>query len=173
MLSYRQYANIHILPAFGGYKVREITRPMLQDFCNEKLKTLSVNSVKKIFVPINGVLDDAVLDDIISANPGGKNIRFPQAKKFEGKAYAPEQVARLLEGATAEGEPIHSAIVLAVIYGLRRSEICGLRWKDVDFDAGCLYVRPDFLTHRIGKVMEKYGLERIRLHSEKKRILLC
>ena len=131
-LSYRQYLDIHILPAFGDYKVQEITRQMLQDFCNEKLKKLSVNSVKKIFVPLNGALDDAVIDDIIPANPG-KNIKFPQAKKFEGAAYTPEQVARLLEGAEAEGEPMHCAIILAVVYGLRRSEICGLRWQDIVF----------------------------------------
>jgi integrase len=141
-LSYRQYADKHIIPALGGCRVREITRQQLQDFCNDKLKAgLSVNSVKKFFVVINGALRDAVIDGIIPANPGGNNIRYPQAKKFEGKAYEPEQVAKLLDAAEAEGEPFHSGIVLAVIYGLRRSEICGLRWKDIDFDAGCLEVR--------------------------------
>ena len=114
---------------------------MLQDYANEKLKTLSVSSVKKQFLVINGALTDAAIDDVIVENPAGKNIRFPQAKKYEGKAYTPEQVASLLDAAEKEGEPIRAAMVLAVIYGLRRSEICGLRWKDVDFDAKRLYVR--------------------------------
>lgn len=140
-LSYRQYAEKHILPVFGDCKVQSITRQMLQNYANEKLKTLSVNTLKKHFVVINGALHDAVLDDILAANPAGDNIEFPTAKKFEGHAYTPEQISVLLKGAAAEGEPIYSAIILAVFYGLRRSEICGLRWKDIDFDAGEMYIR--------------------------------
>jgi len=50
-------------------------------------------------------------------------------------------VADLLNSVEREGEPIRAAVTLAVCYGLRRSEICGLRWKDIDFEAGTLYVR--------------------------------
>ena len=139
-LSYRQYAELHIIPEFGKYKVKDITRQMLQEYANMKLKKLSVSSVKKQFIVIRGALHDAAVDDVISSNPA-ENVEFPEAVKFEGKSYTPDQVLTLLEAAAKEGEPIHSAILLAVIYGLRRSEICGLRWKDIDFDSNRMYIR--------------------------------
>lgn len=165
-------------------------------------------------------------DGIIPVN-FAEYVEFPKAEKFEGKVYTVEQVADLIEAAETEGEPIHAAVILAVCYGLRRSEICGLRWSDIDFNSGKLYVRntvvqngrmrietertktaksrrtigligstvpylmqlkqkhihsgiqldkvcvwtdgkevrPDYITYAIGKLMEKYGLERIRLHD--------
>lgn len=139
-LSYRQYAELHICPALGQYRVCDITRQQLQEYCNQKLKVLSVSSTKKQFIIIRGALTDAVLDDVIASNPA-QYVEFPETKKFEGKAYTPEQVSALLDAAAQEGEPIRAALMLAVVYGLRRSEICGLRWKDIDFDGGKLYVR--------------------------------
>lgn len=138
--SYRDYANTHILPAFGNIKVRQMTLQHLQMYYKEKLKTLSVNTAKKHHVVISGALLDAVRDGVIPVN-FADYVEFPKAKKFEGKAYSAEQVAALLSAAEQEGEPIRSAITLAVCYGLRREEICGLRWKDIDFDAGKLYIR--------------------------------
>ncbi len=140
-LSYRNYANKYIIPMIGDMKVGEVTRRVVQDFVNDLCRSHSPNSVKKYMVVVNGALDDALADGWIQINPGKNNIRFPKAKKFEGKAYSPEQVRLLLEAAECEGEPIRSAVILAVVYGLRRSEICGLRWKDIDFDTSKLYVR--------------------------------
>lgn len=138
--SYRDYADTHILPAFGGMKVRQMTLKHLQVYYKDKLEYLSVNSLKKHHVVISGALLDAVRDGIIPVN-FADYVEFPKAEKFEGKAYSAEQVAALLDAVAREGEPIRAAVTLAVCYGLRREEICGLRWKDVDFEAGKLYVR--------------------------------
>lgn len=224
--SYWDYANTHILPNLGHLFIRNMTLQHLQDYYAEKLKTLSVNSLRKQHCVISGALLDAVRDKIIPVN-FADYVEFPKAEKFQGKAYSAEQVASLLNAAKSEGEPIRAAIVLAVCYGLRRSEVCGLRWQDIDFDAGKLCVcntvtingdlrlegertktakshriidlipstipylqelkhaqeqngipldkvviwpdgravRPDYISSRSRKLMEKYGLERIRLHD--------
>lgn len=138
--SYRDYANTHILPTLGSLKVRQMTLQHLQLYYREKLKTLSVNTVKKHHVVISGALLDAVRDGVIPVN-FADYVEFPKAEKFEGKAYSVEQVSALLDAVEQEGEPIRSAVTLAVCYGLRREEICGLRWKDIDFDTGKLYIR--------------------------------
>ena len=62
-------------------------------------------------------------------------------KNFSGTAYNPDQVSLLLEAARNEGEPMQAVIVLAVAYGLRRSEICGLCWSDIDFQNGGIYIQ--------------------------------
>ena len=54
---------------------------------------------------------------------------------FTGAAvYNEKQVAKLLAGAKEVGEPILAALTLALYYGLRRSEVLGLRWTDIDFE---------------------------------------
>lgn len=224
--SYQDYAEIHILPMLGHIRVRQMTLKDLRRYYTEKIKILSVNSLRKHHCVISGALLDAVRDGIIPVNFAAY-VEFPKAEKFEGKAYTVEQVADLLEAAETEGEPIHAAVTLAVCYGLRRSEICGLRWADIDFDGGKLYVRntvvqngtlrieaertktaksrrtidliastvpyllqlkqsqrqngvqldkvcvrpdgkelrPDYITYVVRKIMDKYGLEHIRLHD--------
>lgn len=51
------------------------------------------------------------------------------------------EVARLLVELESQTEPMRSIITLALAYGLRRSELCGLRWRDVDFGGGVLHIR--------------------------------
>lgn len=224
--SYEDYAKVHILPKLGDLKIRDMTLKHLQIFYNDLLKNISVNSAKKVHVVISGALLDAVRDNIIPVN-FADYVEFPKAKPFEGHTYTPEQVSKLLEAVKAEGEPIRAAVTLAVCYGLRRSEVCGLRWIDIDFDEKVLRVRntvvqngtlkieaqqtktsksrrtialieatipylkelkqlqesnglkldkvvawlngqplrPDYLTAKTRKLMEKYGLQRIRLHD--------
>lgn len=138
--SYRDYADKHIIPGLGNLRVRKMTIQHLQAYYEEKLKTLSVRSLKKQHCVVSGALYEAELDQLIPAN-FAKDFKFPKATKFEGKAYTEDQVSNLLAAVKKEGEPIRAAVMLAVCYGLRREEVCGLRWQDIDFDAGKLCVR--------------------------------
>ncbi len=140
MKSYTEYANKHILPALGDLKVRQMTLQHIEIYYEEKLKSLSVCSLKKQHVVISGALLTAVRDGIIPVN-FADYIEFPKADKFEGRAYSSEQVAVLLKAVELEGEPIRAAVTLAVCYGLRREEICGLRWSDIDFEKKQLHIR--------------------------------
>lgn len=137
---YRQYADCYIVPALGNVKIRDMTYQSLRTYYDKQLERLSVSSVKKQHLIINGSIKKAVVDGIIPANFASA-IKFPKAKKYEGTAYNEEQVAKLLAAAAQEGEPIYSAIIFAVCYGLRRSEICGLIWDDIDFKHNTLNVK--------------------------------
>ena len=134
--TYTGYAEKHILPALGEMHVRSIRRQDIQRFYDSLLANgLTVSSVRKIGVVVAGALHLAVLDDIIPINVAKNgDIELPNAKKFRGKAYDHSQTSKLLKIAEMEGEPIRSAVTLAVCYGLRRSEVCGLRWSDIDFE---------------------------------------
>lgn len=137
--SYQDYAKVHIFPYFGELKISEVTYRVLQDYVDEKAKMLTSQSIQKHFVVIKGAILEAMRDGIIINDPS-VCIEYPKEKKFEGSAYSAEQVKTLLDAAAEIGEPIHAAIMLAVCYGLRRSEVCGLRWLDVDFGANTLTV---------------------------------
>lgn len=139
--SYRDYATVHILPALGDYPVGDISWRVLQEFCDRMLANHAKSTVKKFFIVIRGALDDAVRDDAIQASPEHL-VKWPKAERIQkARALTTDEVSRLLEAAEQAGEPIRAAITLALFYGLRRSEVCGLRWMDVDFSKGTMHIR--------------------------------
>ena len=141
LASYNVAAKAHIIPELGDIRICDISRQQIQRYY-EKLQRdgVSANTMKKHRVIINGVLKDAVLDDVISVNVS-EYVSLPKSKPFEGKALSEAQVADMLTKLEEQAEPIKAAVTLAVVCGLRRSEICGLRWKDIDFENNILHIR--------------------------------
>ena len=139
--SYRDYAKTHILPALGRIRVDQITWRILQKFCDRQLATHTKATVKKYFIVIRGALDDAMRDGVIQMNPE-RLVRWPKAERIsKAKALTQEEAGRLLKAAEAKGEPVRAAVTLALCYGLRRSEVCGLRWMDIDFQRKTMHIR--------------------------------
>ena len=138
--SYRVEAKAHIIPMLGKIGVCDLKRQDIQKYY-ERLQRdgLSVSTMKKHRVIIRGALKDAVLDDLIPVNVAD-NVSLPKGKKFEGKALTQEQVSVVLKALEEQQEPIKSVITLALTFGLRREEICGLRWEDVDLDKQTLHI---------------------------------
>lgn len=124
---------------FYGVKLRDLTPALLQSYYNEQLNSgLSPNTVRKHHANIHRCLDYAVRMGKITVNPSNMT-ELPAKRKFRGAiAYTPEQLQRLLR--LFRGEPLETAVQLAVIYGLRRSEVCGLRWDAIDFEAGTIHI---------------------------------
>lgn len=139
--TYRDYAKNHILPSLGSYPVDEITWRMLQRFCDGLLATHSKPSVKKYFIVIRGALEDAMRDGAIQMNPE-RLVRWARAeRKTASTALSATEAARLLKAAEGKGEPVRAAVTLALCYGLRRSEVCGLRWMDINFQKKTMHIR--------------------------------
>ena len=149
--SYALPAHSRIIPQLGDLKVSEITRRHILNYF-EGLHGLAVHTMKIDRVIIRGVLEDALLDGLVTANVA-ERIKLPKDKRFEGTALTEEQVGLLLRSAEEEPEPTRAAVILAVVYGLRRSEICGLRWQDIDFDAKVMHIR-NTVTEFGNQIME-------------------
>lgn len=138
--SYEDYNRLHITPKLGSIPIQKITLKDIEEFYSWFLDDHKVNSAKRVHVVLAGAFDEAVREGIIQNNIA-RYYEFPTAEKYnEAKTYCKEDVESLLKQAKAEGEPIYSAVVLAVCYGLRRSEVCGLRWSDIDFNENILVV---------------------------------
>ena len=150
---YRVAANAHVIPELGQIKIADLTRQDIQRYF-ERLQRdgISVSTMKKHRVIIHGALNDAVLDGLLTVNVAD-NISLPKSKKFEGKALSETQVADMLVKLEKQPEPVRAAVTLAVIYGLRRSEICGLRWEDIDFENSTIHIR-NTVTEYSGTVYE-------------------
>ena len=105
------------------------------------LASHSKSTVKKFFIVIRGALDDAVRDEAIQASPEHL-VKWPKAERVQrARALTGDEVSRLLKATEEAGEPIRAAVILALFYGLRRSEVCGLRWIDIDFTKGTMHIQ--------------------------------
>jgi len=131
----------HIKPYFVSLKLslNTITPQHIDDYYTAKRKKgLSISTIKHHRVILNSVLEKAVDMNIIPYNVVHR-VKLPKMPKYEGKSYTEEQAINLLS--VIGDEPLKPCIILGLFYGLRRSEILGLRWQDIDFDKGVIQIR--------------------------------
>ncbi|MGB0972043.1 MAG: tyrosine-type recombinase/integrase [Mycobacterium sp.] len=99
---------------------------------------LSDSTVRNIYAVLRQALDVAVRDGLLGANPVAK-VKRPGVARQEASYLPAPEVARLLDA--AKGLRYYVAVVLMASTGLRRGEVCGLAWPDVDLGRGELRVR--------------------------------
>lgn len=148
-------ARRQIYLAFGHIKTNDIQYAHLQRYIDDLAGDLKVKSLKKHLVVINGALDDAERSGIISSNPA-RLVQMPrEAEKFVGNTLNEEEAKEALSAAQEAGEPMYAIVILGMVYGLRRSEMCGLRWKDIDFENGYIHVCNTVVKGKSGHIEEE------------------
>lgn len=157
---YEALSTAHILPYFDTLqiKLKEVDRHVLQKYIDEKYKHgrmdgkggLSPTSLRLHKTVLYQTFKDAVLNEMIHANPC-EYVNLPQMQRFESKFYTAEQLNGLLE--VIKDEPIYPLIKITSVYGLRRSEVLGLKWDSIDFDARIVTIKHTVC--KVSKVVEK------------------
>lgn len=105
-------------------------------------RSLAVASKRNLHACIAALLADAVRDRRIADNPirdAKRPRRAPAKRSTQARALTDAQVTAVLTAAT--GHPLHALLVTALHTGMRRGELAGLRWSDVDLAAGTIHVR--------------------------------
>lgn len=142
---YNYIIQQHIKPSLGNIKIAKLQPFRLQEYYSQKLengnldgKGLSAQSVKHHHRVIHKALKDAVKWQFLARNVA-EAVTPPKVKNVEMKIWNGEQVKKFLKAAR---ESVYYSVYFTAIYtGMRRGEVLGLRWKDVDFDNGEIYVR--------------------------------
>jgi len=153
---YQCLANKHILPYFDQLQIKlvDINYDVLQKYFNEKSKNgrcdgkggLSPRSLRLHKNIIYQTLKDAMRHGYIPGNPC-ELVRLPKVERYESSFYTQEQLNTLFEA--LKDEPLYPLIRITAVYGLRRSEVLGLKWDSVNFDAGTITIK-----HTVTKVSE-------------------
>lgn len=137
--TYRSLIDKQLAPYLGAIRLDRLAAPRLRSWLAELDRAgLSAKTIAMARSVLNQALDQAVDDRIIAYNPLTRRIKGPPVAKTAGKALTVEQARQLLDA--ARGERLEAAIRLALSLGLRRAEVCGLRWQDVDLAAGRLTI---------------------------------
>lgn len=114
----------------------------------EPVRALSDSTIRSTYAVLRLGLDGAVRDGLLARNPAA-SVQRPGVARKEAAHLDPQRVTELL--VAAESSRYHTALLLIATTGLRRGECLGLRWSDVDLDAGVLRVR-DMVQRIDGKL---------------------
>jgi integrase len=148
---YEQIVRIHVRPALGGVKLKNLTPAHVRGLYREKLQAgLSPRTVQYIHVTLHKALNQAEQDGLIPRN-ATEAVRPPQVRKEEIRPLTAEQVEMLFEA--VRDDRLESLYILAVHTGLRQGELLGLKWEEVDLEAGTLQVRRTLTTAKGGPVL--------------------
>ena len=127
---YENIIYLHIVPAIGSIRLDELSPTQLQHYYTTLLSSgLSPNTVRKHHCLLHTALDAAVHQRILPDNIT-RFVTPPAKTSPKHSFYNSEQLAKIFQ--LCEGEQIEPAIKLAGYLGLRRSEICGLKWRNID-----------------------------------------
>jgi integrase len=156
----------HLKPTLGRIKVKNLTPTHVRGFHREKLDAgLAPSTVRKIHSTLHKALSQAVADGLIPRNAAA--VKAPRPDPEEMHPLSAEEAKALLE--TVRGDRFEALYVLAITTGLRRGELLGLRWKDVDLESGVLRVGRALVReggrYRLGETKTKRGHRSIRLTS--------
>ena len=157
---YESVANAHIIPYFKARKatLQSITRTELQQYFNEKGRNgridgkggLAAQTLRIHKVVIQKTLEEAIKNNILSVNPC-THIVLPKNQRHEPTFYTEEQLHLLLSA--IKKEPLSPLIMVTAFYGLRRSEVLGLKWDSVNFERNTITIK--YTVVKVTKVVEK------------------
>ena len=163
--TYQRYEEIvkkHLIPKLGNVPLSDLTTPMIIDWQEAQLhhgrsrqggvrgSGLSRQTVKHHVRVLRQALKKAVEWDLITKNPADAVV-LPKPSRNEMVALTEEEVKLLF--AAAEGTTIYPMIVLLTLTGIRRGELLGLRWDDIDWDEKRLRISRS-LTVVFGSALE-------------------
>lgn len=164
---YDNLARCHILPYFDkcGLLLQELTRADLQTYLDEMASDgrkdgrggLSARSIRLHKNILHQTLNEALKNGLISNNPC-QLLDLPSVPRYEAHFYDEQQMQILLQA--AKDDPLYPLIQLAMIYGLRRSELLGLKWDSIDFVRKTLTIR-----HTVSKVTKAVAKDKTKTAS--------
>ncbi len=144
---YRRLAAHDVLPTLGTKRIDKLTPREIDAFYRSLLERgLSPSSVRRNHALLHASLARAVKWGLLGTNPADR-ASPPSARPTPMEAPAVDDVVRLVEAARAKGDGLlATAIALAAVTGMRRGELCALRWADIDIERGSLRVSRSLTT---------------------------
>ncbi len=138
---YRETLARHLMPAFSEALLCDIKPADVQGFITAQAQRFAWGTVQHMKIALNQVLNQAVEWGYLRENPASR-VKMPKPpRRGEKFILTPEQLRDLL---TKLEEPYQTLVATAAATGVRRCELFGLRWCDVDFDKSMIYVRQRF-----------------------------
>ncbi|MHB1405618.1 MAG: tyrosine-type recombinase/integrase [Desulfitobacteriaceae bacterium] len=135
--------------------IRALHDSIFKDGCN-------ANTVIHYHAVVRKALQYAVKNEMILKNPADMVDR-PKLSKYTANYYNEEEMAALFEA--TKHDPIAGVIQLAAYYGLRRSEVLGIRWSAIDFQRGTISINHKVTEGKAGGKKVLYAEDKLKTKS--------
>jgi integrase len=136
---YEMITRIYLKPGLGGRRLTLLSVRDVQQYLSIRLEAGdSVRKVQIMRTVLSSALTRAVREELISRNVA-RLVELPESRRATIHPWSADEAKRFLTA--AKSDPLYAAFVLLIFYGLRRGEALGLRWEDIDLDAGTIRIR--------------------------------
>jgi integrase len=149
--SYESHVRVHLVPRLGRVPLRQL-RPSHVDgmLADLQAEGRSPATAARVRATLSRALTDALRDEVVDRNVA-QIAEPPRVEKRKPSAFTEDELRLILLGCAEDR--LGALFLFALHSGLRSSELIGLRWDDVDLDAGTYRVTKTL--HRIGKAAER------------------
>ena len=139
MQQYRQIARQHILPVLGRMRLQDIQPAHIKQLYALKQKEgRGARTIQLIHAVLHNALKQAVREGLLGRNPVSA-VERPKVEQSEMRIFNEEQIQQFL--IAASGSSFEAVYYLALATGMREGELLGLKWSDIDWNKGVLFVQ--------------------------------
>ena len=150
--SYEEKIRNHIAPNIGTIPLKSLNAMAIQSWINDmKKRGLSSKTIRNTFNILNPALKKALEMQMIKSNPCESAV-LPKLQKPKITVYDTAQIKQVLS--TAKGTDIYIMVLLGLSLGLRRGEICALKWSHINWDSKTIKIDEN-RVHAKKSVKEK------------------
>jgi len=181
---YESIARVHLIPSLGGILLTQLRPEHLQKHYTAKLNNgLSALTVKYLHTVIHKALQTAVKWGLVNRNVAD-GVDVPRARHNEMQTWDEYDITRFLEA--AKDTPYYALFYTALFTGMRRSELLGLSWQDVDFlfcqvsvtrglhylkDGSYVFTQPKSAKSRRTIALSPSAILTLKEHKEKQEVI--
>lgn len=144
--SYSHLLSAYILPAIGGIDAEALTPRDVRGMLAAIAANGHTRTAELCYVLLKCALAECDKPEIML------HVKRPRHAQRRPEAWTTDQMAAYM--AALDGHKHGLALSLGLLLGLRRGEICGLRWEDVDFDAGVVHIRNQRMRLDAGSIVD-------------------
>ncbi|MBT2370160.1 site-specific integrase [Streptomyces sp. ISL-10] len=142
---YEAHVRLYLMPMIGSKRLESLGTADVRRFLVELENKTTAATAKESHRVLRTALTAACREELVTRNVASL-VEPPRAKSRELSPWSLDETLDFL--AAARKDPLYAAFVLAIAMGLRRGEIVGLRWVDIDLDKRVLYVRQQSQRRR-------------------------
>ncbi|WP_432587757.1 site-specific integrase [Streptomyces sp. HD1123-B1] len=144
---YAMHIRLYLVPMLGAKRLESLGPRHVRTFLAELARKTTAATAKEAHRVLRTALTAACREELVTRNVASL-VEAPKVNSRETTPWSLDETLRFLE--EARRDPLYAAFVLAIAMGLRRGEVLGLRWSDVDLDKRVI---------RVGNQVQRIGGE--------------
>lgn len=136
----RRVAQQHLKPTLGRYQLKELSVPIVQAYLNAKLADSGTLPLLQVIRKVlSAALTSAMREERVTRNVARLTVLPTYDAPDRPEPWDAAEIRRFLE--LAQPEPLYPAFALLLMYGMRRGEVLGLTWGDIDVGKMTIVIR--------------------------------